>query len=429
MALLNKEDLVSIITLKKRGESNTALARRFGVTESTIRYQIRKQTAGLPDRRAKVSLIEQLGLAPAVVLWRERTIEHLPPERSPSGEALWAYLVEEYDYPGSEKSVRKYLRTHFPKPRLRPFRRIETPPGAQAQTDWVEHRHVDIGDPSGPCPLYGLVMVLSHSRKSAVIWCRSMNQLSWHHAHTQAFIRLGGVPAVNRIDNLKTGIIRGAGPWGEINAHYRTYAKTMGFHVDACLPRSPQQKGKTERRCGVVRTMDVEQRCFTNLEALQHWTDEKLRIASERRRCPVTGTSISAAWEAERALLRPLPEMLPEPFDLVQSCTVHRDCMAHFEGRQYPIPFAYVDRCLEARGCAEVVQFVDPATGVIIRSYPRGTKERILTDPTCYEGEATDRILPPVPLGRMAQALESIRTMDVSMRSVEIYAALAEVAR
>jgi hypothetical protein len=272
-------------------------------------------------------------------------------------------------------------------------------------------------------------MVLSHSRKEAVIWCRSMDQLSWHHAHTQAFIRLGGVAAVNRIDNLKTGIISGAGPWGVINAQYRTYARSMGFHVDACLPRSPQQKGKTERRCGAVRTLGIEQRCFTDLAALQHWTDEKLRIAAERRRCPATGTTVAVAWEAERALLRPLPATLPEPFDLVCSCLVHRDCLVHFEGRAYTIPFAYVGRSIEARGCVGVVQFVDPDTGAIIRVYPRGTAERILTDPTCYDGPATDRVLPPPPLGRMATALAAIGEMEVELRSVDIYAALAEVAR
>jgi hypothetical protein len=120
---------------------------------------------------------------------------------------------------------------------------------------------------------------------------------------------------------------------------------------------------------------------------------------------------------------------LPEPFDLVRTCPVQRDCLIHFDGRAYTVPFAYVGRSIEARGCATVVQLVDPDTGAIIRTYPRGTAARILTDPTCYEGEATDRVLPPVPLGRMAKALEAIRTMEVEMRSVDIYAALAEVAR
>jgi len=430
MATLNKDDIVSIITLKKRGESNRSLARRFGVSERSIRYQLKRQATGAVDRRRiKVSLVDRLGLGSVVAQWREQMVASLPADRAPSAQVLWDHLSEEYDYPGSEKSVRKYLRSHFPKPRLRPFRRIETSPGAQTQTDWVEYRLVDIGDLSGPCPLYGLVMVLSHSRKSAVIWCRSMTQLSWQSAHIQAFQRLGGVPAVNRIDNLKTGISHGAGPWGEINAQYRTFAKTLGFHVDACLPRSPQQKGKTERRCGVIRTLDVEKRCFTDLAALQHWTDEKLRIASERRRCPATGTPVAAAWEAERHLLRPLPETLPEPFDVVISCLVHRDCMVHFEGHQYAIPFPYVDSHVDAHGCAGVVQFIDPDSGAIVRCYPRGTKELILIDPTCFEGKSTDRVIPPVPLGRMAKALEAIRTMNVEMRSVDIYAALAEVAR
>jgi len=60
----------------------------------------------------------------------------------------------------------------------------------------------------------------------------------------RTFIRLGGVAAVNRIDNLKTGISQGAGPWGEANVQYGTYAKTMGFHVDACLPPITPAEGQ-----------------------------------------------------------------------------------------------------------------------------------------------------------------------------------------
>ncbi len=38
MPPLSKDDIVSILTLQKRGESNRSLARRFGVTENAIRY-------------------------------------------------------------------------------------------------------------------------------------------------------------------------------------------------------------------------------------------------------------------------------------------------------------------------------------------------------------------------------------------------------
>ena len=64
---------------------------------------------------------------------------------------------------------------------------------------------------------------------------------------------IGGIPAVLRIDNLKTGIACGAGPWGEVNAAYRAYAKAVGFHVDACLPRCPEHKGKVENKVGFIK--------------------------------------------------------------------------------------------------------------------------------------------------------------------------------
>ena len=92
-----------------------------------------------------------------------------------------------------------------------------------------------------------LHMVLSWSRKEAIVWARSKDMLSWIACHTACFERLGGVPATVRVDNEKTAIARGAGAWGTINPTYRRYATQLKFHVDACQPRQPQAKGKVER--------------------------------------------------------------------------------------------------------------------------------------------------------------------------------------
>ena len=231
------------------------------------------------------------------------------------------------------------MRARYGRPPVRPFRRVETPPGAQTQSDWGEFRRVDLGDPDGPTTVYAFVMVLSHSRKEAVVWSRSMDQLAWHHVHNEAYRRLGGVAAVNRIDNLKTGIARGCGAWGQINEQYRVYARTMGFHVDACEVRAPEQKGKTERRVGDCKGLDVQGRHFDGLAGLQSWTDADRAARAIKRICPATGLSVAASWEAEKPFLRPLPELLPEPFDLVKTAPVHKDCTVHFEGRSYVVPF------------------------------------------------------------------------------------------
>jgi len=106
---------------------------------------------------------------------------------------------------------------------------------------------------------------------------------------------------------------------------------------------------------------------------------------------------------------------------------VYRDCTVRFEGRTYAVPFAYVGDRVEVRGCAGTVQIL--AEGGVVREYPRHTARRILLDPSCYEGEATERTRPPLPLGKMGQRLQELWELPVEKRPVDLYAALAEVAR
>jgi hypothetical protein len=429
LATLTKEQIVTIEVLQQRGQSQCQTARILGVSEGAVRYHLRRAKLAATDGRQKPSRIEQLGLAEVVAHWWQTQAQILGQERPPSVQLLHEFLRTEHGYGGSYKSVRKFVRARYGRPPIRPFRRVETPPGAQTQSDWGEFRQVDLGDSDGPTTVYAFVMVLSHSRKEAVVWSRSMDQLAWHHVHNEAYRRLGGVAAVNRIDNLKTGIARGCGAWGQINDQYRVYARTLGFHVDACEVRSPEQKGKTERRVGICKRLEIQGRDFDGLGGLQGWTDATLAIAATRRICPATGLSVVSSWEAEKPFLRPLPELLPEPFDLVKLAPVHKDCVVHFEGRSYAVPFHCCGRVVEVRGCSHSVQILDPQTAAVLISYPRHTQQRILIDPACYEGPGTAQVIPPKPLGRMARKLQEIASLPVEQRPMDLYAALAEVAR
>src|SRR5262249_21058770 len=272
------------------GQSNTQVAQTLGVSEGAVRYHLRR-AGQLDRRRGKPRKADPL--AGAIDQWvgsHQPAAQAGEPLRPASIRALFDWLCAEHGYDGSYKSVLRCARGRYGGPRLRPFRRVETPPGAQAQVDWGEFAAIDVGD--GPQTLYGFVLVLSHSRKEALVWCRRTDQLAWHHAHTEAFRRLGGVPAVLRIDNLKTGVGSGAGPWGQVNGAYRSYANGLGFHVDACLPRCPEDKGKVENKVGnLKRRLRLEGRWFDGLGGLQSWTDQELGRAAARRICPATGDS------------------------------------------------------------------------------------------------------------------------------------------
>ena len=419
---LSREMLVTLVVLVQRGQSNGQIAHTLGVTEGAVRYHRRR--AGCADgRRDKPAKAQALaGVIDAFV--QATAGGQADADRPINVRLLYEQLGAEHGYAGSYKSVLRYVRRHYPRPKLRPYRRVETPPGAQAQVDWGTVTDLDIG--AGPETLYAFVAVLSHSRKEVVIWRRRMDQLSWHHAHNEAFRRLGGVPAVLRLDNLKTAIARGAGPWGEINATYLAYARAVGFHVDACLPRAPEHKGKVERKVGVVKQRLVLSGPFASLEALQHSTDAQLAHSAARRLCPATGQTVEASWQAEIRRLQPLP-LLPEAFDVVATRRVQRDCTVSFEGRVYSVPFPLCGLVVEVHGCADLVQVWHD--GQVVAQHPRHTEQRLLLEPAHYEGPSTERVAAPVPLGKMGQRLQEILQQPVEQRPLDLYAALAEVAR
>src|SRR5690606_11230720 len=77
-------------------------------------------------------------------------------------------------------------------------------------------------------PVLRLLVVLgSHASFSPFAWKESLHQtqcgsLSWLDAHNHALRFLGGVPLTVRIDNLKTGVKKGAGAWAELNDTYQS---------------------------------------------------------------------------------------------------------------------------------------------------------------------------------------------------------------
>ena len=429
---LTPEDIVALHVLKKQGQSNREIARTLQVTEAAIRYHLRRQ--GKSDGRANKPRTAD-AFAEVIEEWlRQDMIQEgakLPDDvidlaypRPANVHALHDWLRQEHGYEGSYKSVLRFVRAKYPMPRRRPFRRVETPPGAQAQVDWGEFDNIDVG--AGKQKLYAFVLVLSHSRKEVLIWRPGMDQLNWLHAHNEAFRRIGGVPAVVRIDNLKTGIAHGSGPWGEINETYRSYSQAVGFHIDACLPRSPEHKGKVENKVRLVRRHLRLAGPFTTLADLQSQTDEQLAASDAQRLCPVTGQTVQQSWHSEQFRLQPLP-ILPEPFDLSVTRHVYKDCTVNFEGRTYSVPFRLCDLFVEVRGCAAVVQVWH--NGRVVAEHPRHTQERLLISPSHYEGPGDERVAPPTPLGRMGRKLQEILEMPVEQRPLDLYAALAEVAR
>ncbi len=410
---------MTIKVLAEKGSSKAEMARLLGLPESNIRYHLKRIAAGTLDGRGLRARKAQ-GHAEAIAHWVDSQ-----GEPAVSLAALHDWLVAEHDYTGSLRSVERYVREAFPAPAKRARRRVETPPGAQAQADWAIFPGMCVAGES--LELSAFHMVLGHSRYEAIVWSPRRTQLAWLGCHNGGFERLGGIPAVVRVDNDTAAVAHGAGPWGKLTEAYRRYALTVRFHVDLCLPRQPRAKGKVERRVRAQRFgIDPTREAWRDLAELQAWTDEAMARDARRRRCPSTGATVMSSWESERRLLAALP-MLPEPFDAVATRTVGLDALVSFEGRQYSVPFALVGSRVEARGCAGRVQLVH--ANAIVASHERHTPRRLVIDSGHYEGPSTQHVHAPPPLGRMGRRLEEIARIPVAHRPVDLYAALAEAAR
>ena len=91
------------------------------------------------------------------------------------------------------------------------------------------------------------------------------------------------------------------------------------------------------------------------------------------------------------------------------------------------MPFGLIGETVEVRGVAGAVQVLKDCE--VVASHPRGTARRLLIDQRHDEGPSTGRVIAPPPLGRMGTRIQSLAAMPVARRSIELYAALAEVAR
>ena len=240
MACLTTEARVAMRELRERDCSKSEVSRVLGVSEGTVRYPEKRWYSGAEDGGCRERSAAS-GSSAAIAHWRSQQAEE-----GLNLAQRHEWLVREHDYVGSLRSVQRYWKRRYPAPAIRARRRVETAPGAQVQVDWAYFPRVFLGGEL--VRLVSLHMLLSWSRKEAVVWARDRKMLSWLHCPTAGFVRLGGVAATARVDNEKTVVSKGAGAWGTINPVYRRYAMQLRFHPDPCAARHPRGKGKVERK-------------------------------------------------------------------------------------------------------------------------------------------------------------------------------------
>jgi len=100
--------------------------------------------------------------------------------------------IREMGYTGGSTILRDYVQPYRESPRKQAPIRFETPPGEQAQVDWIHlGRHQIDGKKR---QLYGFLMTLSYSRMRYLEITTSMDLKTLLRAHMNAFRYFNGIP-------------------------------------------------------------------------------------------------------------------------------------------------------------------------------------------------------------------------------------------
>ena len=114
---LRGEEVVAIHVMSDKGEPKTRIARTLGVTEGTVRYQLRRRAEGVDDGRRDKPFRAEVK-AEVIAGWMEA---HRDAPRPANLKELYGHLVEEHGYEGSYKSVVRYVRSRWGRPAIRTY--------------------------------------------------------------------------------------------------------------------------------------------------------------------------------------------------------------------------------------------------------------------------------------------------------------------
>ena len=271
-----------------------------------------------------------------------------------TAQRIYQDLASEQGYTGSYYSVRRFVKTcaaHTPLP----FRRMECPPGFEAQVDYGTGAPV-IGCAGKRRKTHVFRMVLSHSRKGYSEVSFRQTTDDFLAALENAFVHFGGVPHTIVIDNLKAAVTHPDWYDPELNPKLRDFCKHYGTTILPAKPRLARHKGKIERGVGYVKGNALKGRAFDSLAAENEHLARWEATVADTRIHGTTRQQVGQVFEElERGALLPLPAERFPSFQEAQRI-VSRDGHIEVARAYYSVPPEYLGRTVWVRWDARLVR-------------------------------------------------------------------------
>ena len=392
---LKMADVQALMALHERGWSKRRIARELGIDRETVGRYVRlaDAVAAKPASAPPGSHGSEAGIstanpasAPLASDGVSPGLEGSKPASVPSGSTAeivtssskaWPWvsvivtklqqgleaqrifqdLQAEHGYNHSYYSVRRLVQklTEGSAP---PVRRIERPPGVEAQVDFG--RGAPVVDAQGKRrTTWVFRIVLSHSRKaySEAVFHQTTDEFL--RCLENALLYFGGSVQTLVIDNLRAAVQRADWFDPELCPKVRSFAEYYGLAILPTKPRTPRHKGKIENGVKYVKNNALKGRTFISLAEENRFLLEWEQTVADKRIHGTTRQQVHKLFEdVEKATLAPLPAAR---FALFREALrrVHRDGHVQVQGAYYSLPPEFLGQDIWARWDGRLVRLFD----------------------------------------------------------------------
>jgi len=252
---------------------------------------------------------------------------------------------------------------------------IETAPGEEGQVDYGGDGPMVLDPKTKKYRRMRLfVFTLGCSRKSVRLLTWKSSSQIWAELHERAFRRLGGVPRVVVLDNLKEGVLKPDIYDPQLNPVYRDMLAHYGVVALPCRVRDPNRKGKVESDVGHAQNKFKGLR-FESPEEAQTYIDRWETNWADTRIHGTTKRQVRLMFEEEKPHLLALP-VTPFRYYEYGMRTVHLDGAVEVAGAYYHVPPGLIGHRLRVQWDVLHVRILCPTTGELLREHIRQKKGR-----------------------------------------------------
>ena len=369
---------MDILTLSRRGLSQRTIARKLGISRTTVQRYLENPDLALAPKAGRKRRSQLDPFIDNIDTWLNE---------DPYYTATWIYdRLRCMGFGGSYEIVKRRVSKLKSKRQAVAYMRFETEPGHQAQVDFgefqIEHADGRIEK------LYLFVMILGYSRRIYAQLIKRCDLPNFLDCHINAFTYFGGVPGQILYDRMKNVYIGKLAGKAKFNDTLIGFAIHYGFEPQVAPAYAAWVKGKVERPYSFIREGFWRGYSLLCLDTANR--DLGLWLAQKDQR--VHGTThevVAKRFEREQPHLQQRPTLAFDTSYRVYR-KVAKDCTVRFDANSFVVPHTLVGRLLILRVREKTLRIFDDDRLVVTYTIP-DTKGNLIQDKRFYQALRSDQ--------------------------------------